>query len=203
MRWTLITAVLLIAVFAAVYEKTGDIWMATLLSAIPAFVFLIGVVLQFVRIAQRRWQKVVVSVVALIIIAGCAAHWLVMWRMTEWQVASLLSIRRVIYNGEVMTMLRTPALETYLGYRRAPSGTTIGQVFRRMYPTLKPPVDSLIESETGPLFTSVSDTAVVLIEQAGFVEGFDSTFVNHDGRHGLAQIQMRITKEGAFYDIQN
>ncbi|HXX64290.1 MAG TPA: hypothetical protein VEO56_10905 [Bacteroidota bacterium] len=203
MRWIVITTVLVIAVFIVAYEKTGDIWMATMLSAIPAFVFLIGVAICFVRMAQGRWQRVLVSAVALIMIVGFAAHWVVMWKMTDWQVARLLSIRRVIYNGEVMAMLKAPALETYRSFRLAPPGTTIGQIYRRLYPTGKPRIDSLLEAETGPLFTAISDTSVVLIGQSGFLGGFDTAFVNHDGRHGLAQIQMRITKEGAFYDIQN
>ncbi|HUI63575.1 MAG TPA: hypothetical protein VL126_01945 [Bacteroidota bacterium] len=203
MRWIVLTTVLVVAVFITVYVKTADIWMATILSAIPAFAFLIGVGIQFVRMAQRRWQKVGIAVVASVMIVGFAAHWVVMWKMTDWQVARLLLIRRVIYNGEVMATLRVPALETYRGFREAVPGTTIGQVFRRLYPTGRPPIDSLVEAETGPFFTSISDTSVLLIEQAGFVGGFDTAFVNHDGRHGLAQIQMRLTKEGAFYDIQN
>jgi len=144
-----------------------------------------------------------VLILSALMIAGLVTHWIIMWRMTEWQYAKLHSIRRVIYNNMAISTLNRSAYDAFREFRQSPPGTTLGGVFRRLNPGGAPVIDSIITQDTGPLFTSVSDSAVELIEEARFVQGYDASFVNHDGRHGLAQIQVRVTPEGASYDIQN
>ena len=102
-----------------------------------------------------------------------------------------------------MTTLGTPALDTYREFRAAPAGTTVGKAYRLLYPTGVSYADSTLLKDDGPFFESVSDSVVELTGESWFVPGFDSAFVNHDGRHGLAQIAIRVRKEGASYDIQN
>ena len=203
MRWTLICTLLLVAVYVLLYRTTLDVWTATNGAGIVAVIFLTGAAICFTRLFERRWQKIAVAALSVLMIAGLVAHWIIMWRMTEWQYGRLQSIRRVIYNGMVMSTLKDPAYEAFREFRTSQSGATLGDVFLRLNPGGVPPVDSVITADTGPLYTSISDSLVEMTSVARFVPGFDSSFVNHDGRHGLAQIQIRLTPKGASYDIQN
>jgi hypothetical protein len=203
MRWTLICALLLVTVFLVTYWTTANIWTSTNAAGIIGVAWLIGVAIRVVRIFDHRWQRIAATLLSILLITGLVAHWIIMWKMTEWQYTQLQSIRRVIYDGIVISTLRTSAYDTFREFHQAPSGTSIGKVFTKLNPGGVPVVDSLIAEETGPFFTSVSDSTVRLTGEARFVMGFDSAFVNHDGRHGLAQIQVRVSPEGVFYDIQN
>jgi hypothetical protein len=203
MRWTLICALLLVTVFLVTYWATANIWTATNAAGIIGVACLIGVASRVVRIFDRRWQRFTAALLSILLITGLVAHWIIMWRMTEWQYAQLQSIRRVIYDGIVISTLRTPAYDAFREFHQAPPGRSIGEVFTKLNPGGVPPVDSLIAEETGPFFTSVSDSTVRLTGESRFVKGFDSAFVNYDGRHGLAQIQARVSPEGVVYDIQN
>jgi hypothetical protein len=203
MRWTILCTLLLITAFIVIYRTTTDIWIATNGAGIIAVIFLIGVAFRVTRIFDRRWQKITTALLSVLLIGGLLSHWIIMWKMTEWQYTQLQVIRRVIYNGEVISTLRTPADDTFREFRGSPTGTTIGEVFRRLNPGGVPLVDSVVTEDTGPIFASVSDSTVEMMAEARYVTGFDPVFVNHDGRHGLAQIQIRVTPEGASYDIQN
>ena len=203
MRWTLICVLLLITAFIVIYRTTADIWTATNGAGILAVAFTIGVAFRLTRMFDRGRLRIITALLSALFIAGLVTHWVIMWKMTEWQYTQLQLIRRVIYNGEVMSTLMTPAYDTFREFRRSPPRTNIGEVFRKLNPGGAPVVDSVVTADTGSLFTSVSDSMVLLTEEARIVTGFDSAFVNHDGRHGLAQIQMRVTREGAYYDIQN
>jgi hypothetical protein len=203
MRWTIFCTLLLITAFIVIYRTTTDIWIATNGAGIIAVIFLIGVAFRVTRIFDRRWQKITTALLSVLLIGGLLSHWIIMWKMTEWQYTQLQVIRRVIYNGEVISTLRTPADDTFREFRGSPPGTTIGEVFRRLNPGGVPLVDSVVTEDTGPIFASVSDSTVEMMAEARYVTGFDPVFVNHDGRHGLAQIQIRVTPEGASYDIQN
>jgi hypothetical protein len=203
MRWTIFCTLLLITAFIVIYRTTTDIWIATNGAGIIAVIFLIGVAFRVTRIFDRRWQKITTALLSVLLIGGLLSHWIIMWKMTEWQYTQLQVIRRVIYNGEVISTLRTPADDTFREFRGSPPGTRIGEVFRRLNPGGVPLVDSVVTEDTGPIFASVSDSTVEMMAEARYVTGFDPVFVNHDGRHGLAQIQIRVTPEGASYDIQN
>ena len=203
MRWALIFSILIAAVYAVTYRITSDIWAATNGAGIVAVIFIAGAAVRIIRLFDVRWQKITAAVIAALLIAGTAGHWIVTWKTSEWQYAKLQSIRRAIFDGIALTRLDKPALETYREFRSAPHGRSIGGVFRELYPPGVPFADSMIAREDGPFFQSVGDSSVQLTEEALYVPGFDSGFVNHDGRHGLAQISIRVTPEGASYDIQN
>ncbi len=203
MRWTFIFAILIVAVFAVTFETTADIWTATNGAGIVAVIFMIGVAVRFNRLFDLQWQKVTAATVSAVLIAGLAAQWILTWRTTEWQWNEIQAVRRVIFNEYAMATLRTPALEAFRGFRASPPGRTIGEAYRRAYPHGARSVDSAMINETGPFFESVSDSLVLLTAEAWFVRGFDSAYVNRDGRRGLAQIGIRATGKGAMYDIQN
>ena len=203
MRWALLCTLLLVTAFVVIYRTTTDIWTATNGAGIIAIIFLIGAAIRLMRIFGRRRQKIASVLISTLLICGLVTHWVIMWKMTEWQFAKLMSIRRIIYNGSAMSALKTPALDTFREFRLSPPGRTIGGVFRQINPGGSPVVDSVLEAEMGPVFTSVKDSVVQLTEEARFVPGFDPAFVNYDGRHGLAQIEIRVTPEGAYYEVQN
>jgi hypothetical protein len=203
MRWTLLCALLLTAAFVLIYVTTKDIWAATNGAGIIAVLFLITAAVRLTRIFDRRWQKNTAAALSVVMILGLAAHWIIMWRMTEWQYDRLLSIRRVIYNGMVISTLKTPAYDAFRELHTSPPGTTIGDAFRRLNPGGGPVIDSVVTGDTGPVYTRVGDNSVEMTAEARFVTGYDPAFINHDGRQGFAQIQIRVTSEGASYVIQN
>jgi hypothetical protein len=131
MRWTIFCTLLLITAFIVIYRTTTDIWIATNGAGIIAVIFLIGVAFRVTRIFDRRWQKITTALLSVLLIGGLLSHWIIMWKMTEWQYTQLQVIRRVIYNGEVISTLRTPADDTFREFRGSPPGTRIGEVFRR------------------------------------------------------------------------
>ena len=52
--------------------------------------------------------------------------------------------------------------------------------------------------------TSLSDSEVVLVVQDSItIDGEDPHFKNFDGRYGMTQDRLRITKRGLEYEIQN
>jgi len=203
MRLTLICTLLLVTAFFVIYRTTADVWTATNSAGVVAVIFLIGLAFRVTRLFKGRREKLTAALISVLMIAGLATHWIIIWRMTEWQYAQLQPIRRTIYNGMVISTLTTPAYDTFREFRRSIPQATIGGVFRRLNPGGAPLVDSLITKETGPLFASVSDSTVELTGEARFVAGFDPEFVNHDKRLGLAQIRVRVTPAGVSYDIQN
>jgi hypothetical protein len=185
------------------YKATADIWTATNGAGIVAAIFLISVAVRITRLFYPRWQRITAATISAFMIAGVAAQWIITWRTTEWQYNEIQAIRRVIFNENAMSTLKTPALEALREIRASPPGRTIGEVYRRVYPPGAASADSAIINETGPFLESVSDSAVQLTQEAWIVPGFDSAYANRDGRRGLAQISIRVTREGAFYDIQN
>jgi|GEM_PF-3500495 len=206
MRWTLIFAVLIVAVFVVTLRTTADIWKATNGAGIVALIFIIGAAVRITRLFDIRWQRITAATISALLIAGLTTHWIITWRTSEWQYEQLQSIRRIVFDGTAMAMLKRPALETFREFRGGEQGRSIGGVFRQLYPPGVPFADSLIAnwgSTGGPFSESVNDSSVQLTEEALSIPGFDSTFVNRDGKHGLAQISIRITREGAMYDIQN
>lgn len=203
MRWTLIFTILIVGVFVVTYKATADIWTATNGAGIIAVIFLIGVAVRILRMFDQRWQKVTACTVATVLIAGLAAQWIITWETTKWQCNEIQKIRRVIFDENTIATLQTPALQGLRGFRAAMPGKTIGEVYRRVYPGAASTADSAIINETGPFFESVSDSMVQLTQEAWYVPGFDSAFINRDGRRGMAQISIRVTPIGAFYDVQN
>jgi hypothetical protein len=84
---------------------------------------------------------------------------------------------------------------------------SLGDVFRKGTPNVDQD-SSLVELDQdgkSKLFVaSVTDWEVVLICQASIpIDGEDPKFKNFDGHVGMTQDQLRITKKGLVYEIQN
>jgi hypothetical protein len=209
MIWILASSVLVAAAFIATFLTTGNTWDAAIAGGIVSLVFVIGFLYRITRpptsSRQRRWTIGIGSIVIL----GMMFHWTVMYRMTNWQYDTLHLIHKIIVHGIAQSLLQPKGVNTLSEYagQQGSKSKSLGTVFRET--TQFDLRDSLValnkEFERTRMFVaSLSDSDVVLVVQDSLtIDGEDPHFKNFDGRYGMVQDRLRITKRGLEYEIQN
>ena len=209
MKWILTAVVVVAGTFVGTFYSTHNTWSATNAAGVVALANFIAYVYWITRTSatakQRRWTRGVAAAV----IAGTTFFWLVMYSTTNWQHDTLHVIHKVIFHGVSMDMLKTRGIRTLSAYaaQSSPKKLSIGEVFRKEAVYVNR--DSSI-LEYGPdneyrLFAaSVTDTQVVLVSQwIRPIHGEDRQFKNFDGRQGMAQDHLVLTRRGMVYEHQN
>jgi hypothetical protein len=209
MKWVLIASIVVAATFLGTFYYTGSTWAAANAAGIVSLLNIAAYVYWMSRppvsAKQRRWTRGI----ALIVIAGTTFFWSVMYSMTNWQYDTLHIIHKVIFHGVAMDILKTRGIKIMSAYAAQPSAKrlTIGEVFRKET-TFANPDSSIIEY--GPdnqyrLFAaSITDTQIVLVCQNILpIDGEDKYFRNFDGRTGMTQDHLVLTKRGMVYEYQN
>jgi hypothetical protein len=209
MIWILASSILVAMAFIATFLTTGNTWDAAIAGGIVSLVFVIGFLYRITRpptsSTQRRWTIAISSIV----IVGTILHWNIMYRMTQWQYDTLHLIRKIIFHGVAQGMLQPEGVNT-LGEYAAQHGLqrkSLGDVFRETTKFDTGDSAVVVGKEWGHMsmfVSSLSDTEVVLVAQDSItIDGEDSHFKNFDGRYGMTQDRLRITKRGLEYEIQN
>ncbi|OGU26369.1 MAG: hypothetical protein A2X66_07810 [Ignavibacteria bacterium GWA2_54_16] len=209
MKWVLIASALVAAAFVGTFSYTGDTWAATNAAGIVSLIYLLIFLYRVARPplpAKWRWWT---RGIGLVTIAGTTFFWAGMYSTTTWQVETLHTIHKVIFHGVSMDLLRTKGmkiLSTYATQNEA-NKLSIGEIFRKET-TLANPDSSIIEiagDNRYRLFAeAVTDTHVVIVCQSIIrIDGELTTFKNFDGRTGMTQDRVVVTKRGVAYEIQN
>jgi hypothetical protein len=209
MIWILASSVLVAAAFIATFLATGNTWDASIAGGVVSLIFVIGYLYRITRpitsAKQRRWTIAISSIVIL----GIMFHWSILYRMTNWQYDTLHLIHKIIFHGIAQSMVQPKgvnALGAFAG-QKGSKGKSLGVAFRET--TQFDPRDSLVakttEGERMNMFVaSLCDSEVVLVVQDSIaIDGEDPHFKNFDGRYGMTQDRLRITKRGLDYEIQN
>lgn len=209
MIWILASSVLVAAAFIATFLTTGNTWDATIAGGIVSLLYVIGYLYWITRPPTSSKQRKWIIGISSVVILGTVLHWNIMYRMTHWQYDTLHLIRKIIFHGIAQAMLQPKGVNTLSEYaaQRGLKTKSVDVVFRES--TQFDPKDSMVtiakEWEHMKMFvTSLSDTEVVLVVQDSItIDGEDPHFKNFDGRYGMTQNRLRITKRGLEYEIQN
>ncbi len=209
MKWVLIASVLVAAAFVGTFSYTGDTWAATNAAGIASMIYLLIFLYRVARpplSAKWRWWTLGIGLVT---IAGTTFFWAGMYSTTTWQAETLHTIHKVIFHGVSMDLLRTKGLKILSTYatQKEPKKLSVGEVFRKET-ALANPDSSIIEiaGDNGyRLFAeAVTDTHLVIVCQSILrIDGEDKAFMNFDGRKGMTQDRVIVTKRGVAYEIQN
>ena len=210
MRWVVITSIAISVVFIVTLLKTWEIWFAANAAGVIAFLYLVGLIFRTVRLPEFQKRRWVILVIATVVVVGNTISWMTSFIVTQYaHYGGLHTVHKVIFHGNISDVLHTRALETLAKYHQQspPGGMSLGEIFRAHNPPLKPGsslLDALAEGEGMRIhLASVTDTSVVLIGQAIFIDGEDPTFKNFDGRTGMTQDRLRLTAKGIAFEIQN
>lgn len=209
MKWVLIASIVVAATFVGTFYYTGSTWTATNAAGIASLLNIIAYVYWMTRppvsAKQRRWTRGIV----VIVIAGTTFYWSVMYSTTNWQYDTLHLIHKVIFHGVAMDVLKTRGITIMSAYaaQPTPKRLTVGEVFKKVT-TYANPDSSIIEygpdNEYRLFVASVTDTQVVLVCQwIRPIDGEEKHFRNFDGRVGMAQDHLVLTKRGMVYESQN
>lgn len=205
----IVFSILVAAAFVGTFFYTGQTWDAMNAAGVVCLVYVIVFLYRATRPpvspGLRRW----VLGVGAVVILGITIYWNIMYRMTNWQYDTLHTIHKVSFHGIAIDKLRTKGINVLSEYYRQgdPQKMSLGDVFRKGTPNVDKD-SSLVEfdqdSKSKLFAASVSDSEVVLICQASIpIDGEDPKFKNFDGRVGMTQDRLRITKKGLVYEIQN
>ena len=198
-----ISVMLVIGLFGLVMVCTNDVWAATNVAGIVCVGFLVGVAVRLTHLYHSLTQRITVGALSTIVITALVLHWVMLWRMTEWQCGKLQDTRRVVFDGAMWSVMRPPALETYQAFCTSNPKKTFSDLFDHHVPSGPLRLDSLNEREEGETYASVTDTSMDFIGVARSVPGGDPDFVNHDGRKGMAQIDVHVNARGVTRNAQN
>ena len=209
MKWVLITSVLVVIAFISTFFVTHNTWAATNAAGIVCLVYLLIFLVWTARAqqtAQRRWWTLSIGIVT---VAGTTFFWATFHDTTTWQAETLHTIHKVIFHGVSMDVLRTKGMKLLSAYseQKPARKLTIGEVFRKETTFANPDssiVDVNQETNLRIFAEAVTDTHVVLVAQGILpIDGENKLFHNADGRKGMAQDRLMVTKRGVVYEIQN
>lgn len=209
MKWVLIASIVVTATFVGTFYYTGNTWSATNAAGIVSLFHLLGFLYRVTRPSMPPKQKRWTLGMATVVIAGTTFFWTVMYTMTNWQAETLHTIHKVICHGVAMDLLKAKGLKILSAYAAQPEPRrlSLGEVFKKET-TYANPDSSIIElggDNQYRLFAeAVTDTQVIVVCQAIIrVDGERGDFRNFDGRTGLTQDRLAVTKRGLVYEIQN
>jgi hypothetical protein len=209
MKWILIASALVAAAFVGTFYYTGNTWAAANAAGIVSLIYLLILLYRVTRPpmpTRRKWWTLGIAAVT---IAGTTFFWTSMCVTTIWQAETLHTIHKVIFHGVSMDLLRTKGMKILNAYatQKETKKLSIGEIFRKET-TFAHPDSSIIEvagDDRYRLFAeAVTDTHVAIICQEILrIDGEDKTFKNFDGRMGMAQDRLIVTKRGVVYEVQN
>ena len=208
MRWVWIASVVVAATYVGTFYYTESTWAATNVAGIISLFYVLAFIYNLTRPPMPSKQKRWVLSIATVVVAGTTFYWTVMYTMTNWQAETLHTIHKVIVHGISVDLLRERGLKLLRSYalQSEPQKLSLGGIFRKETRYANPD-SSIIESpwDQYRLFAaSVTDTQVVFVCQAIIrVDGERSDFRNFDGRNGMVQDRLVVSKRGMVYEIQN
>lgn len=209
MKWVLIASVVVTATFVGTFYYTGDIWTATNAAGIVSLFYVLVFLYRLTRPPMQSRQKRWVLGVGIVVIAGTTFYWTVMYNMTNWQAETLHVIHKVIFHGVSMDVLKARGLKILSAYsaQQEPRTLSLGEVFKKetIYANPDSSIIELAGDNQYRLFAAaVTDTQVIIVcQQILRIDGERSDFKNFDGRSGMAQDRLAVTKRGLVYEIQN
>ena len=207
MLWSLLTSIAACALFVGVYFSTGDVWKATNASGLLVLAALIYLLGKTTRNAEPRGRYAGAVTVMALIFAAISVHWFIWWSMTTWQSGSLRDLRKSIAHGVLSARMEDRAVKTLAGYYREPTAGkgSLQAYFASQY-AMEKPSDRLLDSLGDGLsvyLASAADSEVVMIGEDAFTWGESREFKNFDGRTGILQDRVRLTRTGVTYEFQN
>lgn len=209
MKWVLFASVVVAATFVGTFYYTANTWTATNAAGIVSLLYVLVFLYRLTRppmpLKQKRW----VLGIAAVIIAGTTFVWAGMYSTTSWQAETLHTIHKEIFHGVAMEILKSKGLKILSAYSAQPEPRklSLGEVFRKET-TYANPDSSIIElagdNQYRLFAAAVTDTQVTIAcQQILRIDGELSDFKNFDGRSGMAQDRLVVTKRGLVYEIQN
>jgi hypothetical protein len=209
MTWLIVAVVVVCAAFSGTFIYTGDIWTAAFAGGIPALLYMTGLAMQAAWTPASRGRRIAVVIVAIVALTGVSAQFTVMCSRTRWQCSQLMTIRRSIDRGILMSTLfdhASPAFVTYQQQRPARK-RTIAEVFKASWDGRDWRADQVfLESAPESLngYACIGGRGdVVLTGVSNLTRGADPNFQNINGRTGFVQSRLHLTAEGMDYENEN
>ena len=210
MKWIITAIVLLLAAFVGRFLQTGEIWDAMNAAGIVSLVYVVGLLYSYTRPPTNTRQRWIVISVAGLLILGVAVHWITMYTQTRWQYITLHTIHKTIFHGIVSDNMHGRAIRAFSEFhtQSEKNKKSLGEIFQKGNPLLHPEI-SLLDTGSAAsegiwvYVASISDSEIVLIGQALFIDGEDPSFQNFTGKRGMTQDRLRLNTQGIFYEIQN
>lgn len=209
MIWLIVTTVFVCAAFSGTYLATGDIWSAFLAGGIPALLYMLGLTVQAICRPAGRCCRVATLVVALVVLTGVSAQFVVMSSCTRWRSDRMVSLGITNDRSEIMAALFEKASPTFYafenqGQRRKQS---MADVFKAMWHERdwrSPAVLLDSPSERTRIYASIArDGSVMLTGVALVTAGTDPQFTNVNGTSGHVQSRLHLSAKGMDYEIEN
>jgi hypothetical protein len=185
------------------------LWPSLYASGIAAAVYLVALLIYFLRKRPGKIMSVVVSAIVVLLLVTSVLHWRSMDTMTAWQRAQLGRIRTVISDNILVSEdVCDRSLTVFAAYHSQP-GTkkNIVPLFAEMYggkirngffPSANTQGD-----HTRRYVRYQGDTAVALISVDTVAHGISPAFANFNGSRGRLQTTTIITAEGVRYERNN
>lgn len=209
MVWLIVAIVVVCGSFSGAFLYTGDVWTAFFAGGIPALVYLAGLGFRVCLDTRNRSCRLAVLVVAVVILTGVSAQFMVMSSGTRWQAAELSKIRTTIDRSILESTLYNHAMPVFVAYHRQDPGVArpLAEVFRGAWDGKDWGVPAVFldsPPESLRVFASFSpDGDVILTSMSVAAPGARKDFPNVNGSTGYAQARLHLTAEGMTYEIEN
>ncbi len=209
MIWVVVSSALVTVAFVATYLATHNTWDAAIAGGLVALVCFAGFFYRITRPPMTPRQRWWISGISLVVVVGTVIHWNVMYTMTNYQYHLLHTIHKVIIHGIAKAMFQDEGRRTYVRYvdQRKRGNPSVGDAFRKVArydgsDSTRLNTDAWQQMKM--YVAAVTDTEVVLVIQDSItVDGENPTFRNYDGRVGMVQDRLRITKMGFVHETEN
>jgi len=209
MIWFIVTTVVVCASFSGTYLTTGDIWSACFAGGIPALLYMTGLTVQALCRPAGRCCRIAILLVALTVLTGVSAQFVVMSSCTRWQSDRMVSIGASCDRSEIMAALFDRASPAFYAFQKQGlrKKHSLADVFKagwqgRDWHAPAALLDS--PTERTRIYASIArDGSVVLTGVAVVTKGSDPQFTNVNGTSGHLQSRLHLSAKGMDYEIEN
>lgn len=202
-------------VFFYIYLSFGNLANAVIGGLLVAclYIFLLPLVTKMDFLT--RGQNGAIIVASWILIAGCMLANLQMYRTTNWQKKTLLTIRSSIGEGILQDNLTKKASSLLDVFTKQTTGknislaATASQLFpftnekKKLIETVYDGEDSTKKVTGGVYLYSSSPDSVFLIGVDTIAYGINPDFKNFAGNQGKVQVKMGVSTKGLSYKAEN
>lgn len=197
-----------------VFYDPYDLWRSTIAGEIGGSLFLIALVVSFLKKNMPMYERSIIVMVFILLIAGFGLVTGKHYTVTSYQRSMLATIRTEIGSGMIRqdkiysSML--PVLDSY--YRQKGKKSSIVEVFRKMYGASITAgtfnrnlgtADYTPEFDIQTFVSYYGDSVIQYICIDSIAKGYDLNFKNASGHFGKLQYQSILTSNGVTYERVN
>lgn len=204
-----VALVVVCAAFSGTYISTGDIWTALFAGGIPALLYMTGLAVQATCKTSSRGCRVAVGMVAVVILTGVSAQFMIVSSLTRGQTAVIAVWSETFDRSAVMSSLFEHASPVFVSFQQQGGRKrhSVAEIFKDSWKGrdwASPLVYLDSPSERLKIYASTNaDGSVMLTGVAAVTKGADPNFANANGTSGYLQSRLCVSPQGMTYEIEN